>query len=251
MTDLPLVLLHAFPLDSRMWNGVRTTLAAHTRVITPDQRGLGRTPLPESVREPNLDDAARDVLSMLDRLDVDRVVLGGCSMGGYVAMAVLRAAPERVAGLVLIDTRAGADTHDAAANRRAIADRAESEGHKSWLVDDMLPKLLGATTRAARPELGDTLREWVESQPSSGIAWAQRAMAARPDSRELLERTDIPALVLVGEEDTLTTPDLARDMADALPGAEFAVLPAVGHLSPLESPATVADNLVGWLPSVR
>ncbi|OZM73864.1 alpha/beta hydrolase [Amycolatopsis antarctica] len=251
MTELPLVLLHAFPLDSRMWNDVRAPLSSVTRFITPDQRGLGRTPLPESGREPDLADAARDVVALLDQLEIERAVLGGCSMGGYLTMAVLRVAPERVGGLVLIDTRAGADPEQAAANRRAIADRAESEGHAGWLAGDMLPNLLGATTRSARPELAGTVRELVDGQDPAGIAWAQRAMAARPDSTETLRGADVPALVLVGEEDTLTTPEVAREMAEVLPDAEFAVLPAVGHLSPMESPATVADTIAAWLPSVR
>lgn len=250
MTDLPLVLLHAFPLDSRMWDGVRAPLVAQTRVITPDQRGLGRTTLPDTDRDPDLADAAADVLALLDRLGLDRVLLGGCSMGGYLAMAVLRAAPERVAGLVLIDTRAGADSDEAAAGRRATAERAETEGHAGWLAEKMLPDLLGATTRAALPELVGTVRELIDAQPPAGVAWAQRAMAARPDSLALLRTADVPALVLVGEEDTLTTPEVAREMAGAMPDAELVVLPNVGHLSPLESPAAVADAISAWLPSV-
>lgn len=247
MPELPLVLLHAYPLDARMWNPLRESLAARTRLITPDQRGLGRTPLPPTDREPSLDDAAADVVAMLDKLGLDRVVLGGCSMGGYVTMAVLRRAPERVGALVFIDTRAAADTQQARAERLAVADRAESEGIEGWLADDMLPKLLSEHARSARPELVATVRELIESQRPSGVAWALRAMAARPDSTEALRDVDVPALVIVGEQDSLTPPALAGDLADALPRARLVVIPGAGHLTPLEAPQQVGDAVLDWL----
>lgn len=245
MTD-PLVLLHAFPLDARMWDGVRVPLAARTRVIMPDQRGLGRSPLPDADTEPTLDDAARDVLALLDKLELDRVVLGGCSMGGYLAMALLRAAPERVSGLVLIDTKASADTDEARQNRAAMAERVEAEG-VGFVADALLPGLLGETSRADRPEVVTTVREIIATQPPSGIAWAQRAMAARPDSLETLRAADVPALVVFGEQDTLMPLEEANAMLDALPQAKLELIPAAGHLAPLEDPAAVAEAILSWL----
>ncbi|MTD57503.1 alpha/beta fold hydrolase [Amycolatopsis pithecellobii] len=247
MADLPLLLLHAFPVDARMWNAVREPLAARVRLITPDQRGLGRTPLPETDRAPSLDDAARDVLALLDKLELDRVVLGGCSMGGYLTMAVLRLAPERVGGLVLIDTRASADTPEAAENRERMAVRAETEGDLGWLAEGMLPNLLAERTRTERPDVVETVRDLIESQRPAGVAWAARAVGARRDSSDLLATADIPALVVVGEQDVLTTPDDARRMADLLPKGELAVLPGVGHLTPLEAPAALTEAILGWL----
>lgn len=247
MRELPLVLLHAFPVDARMWNLVREPLAARTRLITPDLRGLGRTPLPQSDREPSLDDAARDVLALLDKLELDRVVLGGCSMGGYVTLAVLRAAPERVGGLVFLDTKAAADTEQARGNRLAAAERAESEGTGGWLADAMLPNLLGESTRSARPDLVEAVRDLIESQPPSGVAWAQRAMAARPDFTEVARAADVPALVIVGEEDPVTPPDVARELAGALPRSRLVVLPKAGHLTPMEDPDGVAGAITDWL----
>jgi pimeloyl-ACP methyl ester carboxylesterase len=241
MSDLPLVLLHAYPLDARMWNSVRAPLAERTRLITPDQRGLGRSPLPSDLAEPDLDHAARDVVALLDRLDLDKVVLGGCSMGGYVTFAVLRLAPERVGGLVLIDTKAEADTDAARKNRLAVARRAETEGIHGWLADSMLPNLLGETTRSRRPELVEHVRGLIEQQPPAGVAWAQRAMAARRDATDVLRATDVPAVVVVGEEDTVTPPQAARDIADILPRGELVVLPEAGHLTPLEAPEGVVD----------
>jgi pimeloyl-ACP methyl ester carboxylesterase len=248
MADLPLVLLHAFPLDARMWNPVRGPLSSRVRLITPDQRGLGRTGLPETDREPSLEDAALDVLAMLDKLELDRVVLGGCSMGGYLSMAVLRKAPDRIGGLVLIDTKASADAPAAAANRRAVAERAEAQGVSGWLATSMLGNLLSVGTIYKRPDIAATVRDIVDSQPPSGVAWAQRAMAGRPDSLDLLRETEVPALVVVGAEDRLTTPDAAKEMADALPDSRLVVLPGAGHLSPLEKPRDVAAAILEWYP---
>ncbi|WP_103348401.1 alpha/beta fold hydrolase [Amycolatopsis sp. CA-128772] len=251
MTELPLVLLHAFPLDSRMWNAVRAPLASHLRVITPDQRGLGRSPLPETDREPSLEDAARDVVALLDRLDLDRVVLGGCSMGGYLAMAVLRLAPDRVGGLVLIDTKAAPDTPEAAQTRLDVAARVEHEGTKTWLAEANLPTLLAASTREQRPELVETVREMIESQPPAGISWTALALRTRPDSLDLLRASEIPALVIVGEEDPITPVAAASAMTEAVDGATLVVLPDAGHLTPLEDPAGVVEAILSWYPATH
>ncbi|WP_410587907.1 alpha/beta fold hydrolase [Amycolatopsis sp. lyj-23] len=251
MTELPLVLLHAFPLDSRMWNAVREPLASHLRVITADQRGLGRSPLPESPREPSLEDAARDVVALLDRLDLDRVVLGGCSMGGYLAMAVLRLAPERVGGLVLIDTKATPDTPEAARTRLDVAARVEAEGIEGWLAEGNLPTLLSASTREQRPELVETVREIIESQPPAGVAWTALALRTRPDSLDLLRHSEVPALVIVGEEDPITPVAAASEMAEALADATLVVLPDAGHLTPLEDPAGVVEAILSWYPATH
>lgn len=248
MTEPALVLLHAFPLDARMWDGIREPLAQRLRVITPDQRGLGRTPLPDTERRPDLDDAARDVVALLDRLELDRVVLGGCSMGGYLTMAVLRLAPERVAGLVLLGTKAGADDADARANRLATAERIESEG-TGFVADAMLPALLGETSRQQRPTVVARVRELIEEQSATGLAWAQRAMAQRPDSTSTLAAADVPALVVVGEQDSLSPLDQAHAMAEALPQPTLEVLPSVGHLAPVEDPAAVAEAILTWWPA--
>ncbi|MFD2470762.1 alpha/beta fold hydrolase [Amycolatopsis silviterrae] len=249
MTELPLVLLHAFPLDARMWDPVRAPLAERFRVITPDQRGLGRSPLPETPEteaetEPSLADAARDVIALLDKLELDQVVLGGCSMGGYLAMSVLRQAPERVGGLILIDTKATADTPEAGQTRLDVANRAEAEGVKGWLADGNLPNLLADTASA---DVSTRVRELIDEQPPSGVAWAARAMRNRPDSVDLLRETDVPALVIVGERDAITPLDAANTMVEALPDATLAVLPEVGHLTPLEDPAGVVEAILGWL----
>ncbi|MBY8847399.1 alpha/beta hydrolase [Saccharothrix longispora] len=230
MDSLPLVLLHAFPLDSRMWDGVRDQL----KPVTIDQRGGDRSP--------DLVVIAEDVLAELDRLGVERAVVGGCSMGGYVAMALLRRAPERVAGLVLADTRAGADTDEARANRLAMAERVEAEG-VGWVPDAVVPGLLGPDPEDAVVE---RVRELVLARDPAEVAWAQRAMAARPDSTGLLADVDVPALVLVGEHDRLTPPATARELAAVLRRVDCVELPGVGHLTPLEAPEAFAAAVVAW-----
>ncbi|MEV6874359.1 alpha/beta hydrolase [Amycolatopsis sp. NPDC051128] len=251
MTELPLVLLHAFPLDARMWDAVREPLASHLRVITPDQRGLGRSPLPDSDREPSLEDAARDVVALLDRLELDRVVLGGCSMGGYLAMAVLRLAPERIGGLVLIDTKATPDTPEAAQARLDVAKRVEDEGVGGWLAEANLPNLLAGSTRERRPEIAETVREIIESQPPNGISWAALALRTRPDSLDLLRDAGVPALVIVGEEDPITPVAAASAMVEVMAGATLVVIPGAGHLSPLEAPADVVEAILSWHPATQ
>ncbi len=239
--ETPLVLLHAFPLDHRMWDGVRAGIAEHVELITPAQRGFGGTPLGDD--EPDLATVAADVL---DRLDGRRVVLGGCSMGGYVAMAVLRQAPEQVAGLVLVSTRATADADAGRASRHAMASRIEEEG-PGFVPDTVLPTLLGAETVARRPEVVDTVRTLVSEQDGAAIAWAQRAMAARPDSSEVLRQADVPTLVIRGEQDTLIPADEAEALAALLPKAEVVVLAGAGHLPPLEVPEEFTGAVARWL----
>lgn len=242
----PLVLLHAFPVDSRMWDSARGALSEVARVITPDQRGLGRSPLPAGSGPPSMDTVAGDVLALLDDLGLEQAVLAGCSMGGYAAMAVLRQAPHRVSRLVLIDTRPDVDEGDRAASRLAMAERAEREG-TAWLADTVLPGLLAAGTPDLRPELAGWLRAMITTQPPAGVAWAQRAMAARPDATDALRAFDRPALVMVGERDEISPPDLAGRMAGLLPAGELVELPGCGHLSPIEAPGEVAAAIAGWL----
>lgn len=236
------VLLHAFPLDSRMWDGLRPALG--DRIITPDLPGFGAAP---PVAEPDLGLAAAAVLDHLDRLGVERAVFGGCSMGGYVAMAVLRAAPSRVSGLVLVDTKATADTEPARENRFAMAVRARAEGI-GWLADSMRTALLGATTLDKRPGVEATMRALIGGQDPASVAWAQRAMAARLDSLDVLGASKVPALVVRGDEDALIPREEAVLMADALE-VDLVEIAGAGHLAPLEVPDELASVITGWLAS--
>lgn len=241
----PLVLLHAFPLSSAMWLAQREGLGGVCRVITPDQRGFGGSDLGGD--EPSLDVCADDVAQLLDRLDLDRVVLGGLSMGGYVAMAFLRRHPDRVSGLVLADTKASADPEPARANRERIASAVLADATSTVLVDEVLPALIGSTTATSRPMVVGRVRGLVQAAPAPAVAWAQRAMAERPDSFDTLRAFDRPALVVVGEEDVLSPVADAQAMADALPQGTLAVLPEAGHLTAVETPETFSAEVAGFL----
>jgi pimeloyl-ACP methyl ester carboxylesterase len=237
--DTPLVLLHAFPLDHRMW--AEGDVSEHVELLTPDQRGFGGTPL--GADEPDLSHVAADVIELLDGR---RALVGGCSMGTYVAMAVLRAAPELVAGLVLVSGRAGADTEAGRANRETMASRIEAEG-PDFVADAMLPALLGSETHDRRPEVVETVRTLVGEQDGAAIAWAQRAMAARPDSSDLLRGTEVPTLIIRGEQDALIPTEEADALAGLMPKAEVITLAGAGHLPPLEAPEEFTGAVARWL----
>ncbi len=246
--DVPLVLLHAFPLSAAMWRHQVSGLADLCPVFAVDQRGFGtaRDVSLEGVT-PSLDVVADDLAGYLDERGLNQVVLGGLSMGGYVAMAFLRRHPDRVRGLILADTKATADTPEAARDRLRIAEAIEREGDTESLAATMLPRLLGASTRNERPDVVDWVTTEIRGAAPAAVAWAQRAMAARPDSLETLAAADVPALVLVGEEDETTGIGEARTMVEVLPRAELRQIPRAGHLSAVEAPeefnAAVRDFL--------
>jgi pimeloyl-ACP methyl ester carboxylesterase len=248
-TGLPVVLLHAFPLSSAMWIDQRNGLSDVARVITPDLRGFGGSQL--GYDEPSLDHVADDVAAMLDGLGLDRVVLGGLSMGGYAAMAFLRRHPHRVLGVVLADTKATADPQPARDKRERIAARLDAEGTVEALVEEVLPALCGPTTARDRPLVVGRVKGLVEAAPPAAAAWAQRAMAARPDSLDLLRTVDVPALVVLGDEDGLSTRDDADAMFDALPDARLDVLSGAGHLTAIEVPDDFTASLRRFLEPLR
>jgi len=245
---VPVVLLHAFPLSSAMWLEQRNDLADTCRVITPDLRGFGGSQL--GFDEPSLDLMADDVAAVLDRLDLAEVVLGGLSMGGYVAMAFLRRHPGRVSALLLADTKAGADPDAARDNRLRIAATLTDDDSTQVLIDDVLPALVGDTTRREQPLVLGRVRALVEAAPPAAAAWAQRAMAARPDSLDTLRKVDVPAVVILGDEDALASRDDGAAMVEALPQGSLVVIPGAGHLSAVEAPgafSTAVRELLGRL----
>lgn len=230
----PLVLLHAFPLSSAMWLAQREGLANRFRVITPDLRGFGGSVLGDD--EPSIDAMADDVARMLPRLGVRRAVVGGLSMGGYVAMALCRRHPDLVLGLVLAATRAAADAEPVREIRLRQAARLESDGTTDVLVEEVLPGLVGPTTMQRRALIYGRVRGLVQATPPPAAAWAQRAMAARAEAFDTLRGLRVPALVMIGDEDALATEAEARAMSDALPNAELLVIPRAGHLCAVEQP---------------
>jgi pimeloyl-ACP methyl ester carboxylesterase len=225
-------------------------------VIAPDLRGFGgssRTaPLGGHVAATparSIDDHAADVVSLMDALDVDRAVVGGLSMGGYVTFGVWRLAPERVQGLVLCDTRAEGDTGEARANRARLKELVLREGSRA-AADTMLPKLLGASTRRDRPALERDVERWIEGNDREAIADALECLMSRPDSTPLLTGIDRPVQLIVGAEDELTPPALHDRMQALLPDAAMTTIEAAGHLSNLEQPDVFNRTLSRFLATV-
>ncbi len=237
---LPLVLLHAFPFDRRMWEP--QTSVANVRLVRPDLPGFGDTPPVEST----VDSMADAVAGTLDELKIDSCVLGGCSMGGYVALAFARRHSHRLIGLILIDTKAEPDDDAGKANRQKMID-ATGTLTAAAVIDGMIPKALGDATRSTRPEVVAAVRRLGTAQSAAGIVAAQRMMRDRPDSRPLLGAIRVPTLVIVGEHDAITPPAGARAMAAAIPGATFVELPDAGHLPNLETPAAFNAAVGDWL----
>jgi pimeloyl-ACP methyl ester carboxylesterase len=245
----PVILLPAFPLERSLWVPVAERLAAASIAsIAVDLPGLGGSPLPAG--EPDLAISAEAVLALLDYLGVGRAVVAGVSMGGYVALAIARLAPDRLAAIALIDTRAEADGADARANRERVSAAVEGDAGTRAL-SPMLEGLLGVTSRRERPDVVRSVREALAAARTDGVAWSQRAMAARPDATAELAGLAVPAAVVVGAEDTLSPPDVARAMAGALPDAVLSVLPRAGHLTPVESPDGVAAALIALVLRVH
>lgn len=245
----PVVLLHALFLDATMWAAQQRTLrrAGH-RVLAPDQRGHGATPTGGGA--PTLDALADDVARGLDAVGAESAVLVGCSMGGYVAMAFLRRHPGRTAALALLGTRAAADDPATATARRAFAAAVADRETRPAALAAVLPGLVGATTRARRPDVVARVRTLVEAADPDGIAWCQLAVAGRPDSFDVLRAAAVPAVVVAGAEDALVPATDTRRMADALPMGELVTVPGAGHLAPMEDPTAVDAAITGLLRRV-
>jgi 3-oxoadipate enol-lactonase len=191
-----------------------------------------------------------DAAALLGLLGIEKAVVAGCSMGGYAAFAFVRRHPARLDGLVLQDTRPGADTEEGRANRVSLAARVLEEGAAA-AVEAFLPKLVGETTKRENPELVDRLRDRILAASPEGIAQALHGLGARPDSHDTLDRIQVPTLVVVGEEDVLTSPADAEAMAARIAGSRLEVIPRAGHLSNLENPAAYNEALARFLDSAR
>jgi pimeloyl-ACP methyl ester carboxylesterase len=236
--------LHAFPVSSAMWLDQLHAVPPGWRMIAPDLAGFGGTT--DHAERPSIDDFARDVDQLLDALSLEQVVLGGLSMGGYAAFAVHRLAPTRLRALILADTKATADTPAARDGREAML-RVVDERGSAGVADEMLPKLLGGTTRRSRPAVEARVRALIEANTAAGLRRAIVRLRDRPDASPQLAQIRVPVLVIVGEEDGVTPVDDARAIAAGAPDARLAIAPEAGHLSNLENPASFNAALRPWL----
>ncbi|MEX0753916.1 MAG: alpha/beta fold hydrolase [Actinomycetota bacterium] len=238
MTD-GLLLLHAWPVDARMWEAEVTALEPTVQVVAPHHPGFGGRSVGAVL---SMEAAANSALSAIDAAGVDRAVVVGCSLGGYVAFELWRRAPERVLGLGLVNTRAVADPPEAVQGRHELAGRLRSDG-STFLVEDPPPLL----SEGAPREVAERVRGWIAEQPADSIAAAALGMAERPDSTPDLPGIVVPTLVLTSTEDRLIPSSVSLAMAELLPDAESVVLGGAGHLSNLEAPGPFLEALRGLL----
>jgi 3-oxoadipate enol-lactonase len=246
---LPVLFLHAFPLNRQMWQGELMALLGDERyrLVALDWRGFGESDITTPIS--TMEMFADDVAGLMDSLGIEQAVLCGLSMGGYAAFAFLRKYPQRVSGLILADTRPGADAPEAQANRENVARIAETQGTGA-IADLQVPRVLSEYTRQHHPEVELRVRQMIDAATAQGIAAASRGMAQRADSTELLAGITCPTLVIVGEQDALTPPSVAQKYAAQIPGAQCVVIQHAGHLSNLEQPEAFLQTVREFLGSL-
>lgn len=238
-----ILLVHGYPLDGAMWSGVARTLATRFRVLKPDLPGRGENPAPA----PRDLEGHADFVEALVRALPPPVGLAGFSMGGYVCMTLLRRSPDNVRALALVDTRAEPDDEEGRRKRDEAIAAVRTAG-VSKIAEVMVPRLLSEASAANR-DLVDRLRRIILRQRPETVEADLTAMRDRRDSVDLLREIQIPALVLVGEQDVLTPPALSEKMAAAIAGARLVRVPSSGHLTPMERPGAVAGALGDFFAS--
>lgn len=240
------VFVHGFPHRRTLWAPQLSALVDRARCIAVDLRGFGESAGNGPV---SMDAYAEDLIGLLDQRKVAQAVFCGLSMGGYIAFAIWRRYPERVRGLVLMDTKSGADNEEAVGKRREMISLARERGSAA-IADAMITGMVGKSTREKCPEVVDAVHRMLESAPVEGIVGALEAMIGRPDSTPTLGTIDVPTLIVVGEEDTLTPPRESHAMHAAIPDSRLEIIPLAGHVSNLERPATVNHVLSEFLASI-
>ncbi len=245
----PVILLHAFPLSRTMWKpSIESLVSRGYRVIAPDMRGFGNSSIAES--DYSVDDMANDVERILTSLEIEKAVVCGLSMGGYVAFSLYRNSPELFRALILCDTTCAADSTEKRATRFSMIEEIAAAG-VSTLVKKMLPNLISENTKANNPALLERLGKEISHTSKTGIIGALRAMALRADSCGLLQQIDIPTLLVFGELDQVTNLDAALEMSGNISRSQLAVIPGAGHFSNLENPGAFNESLRKFLYSLE
>ncbi len=242
----PVLLLHAFPFSSSMWEPQIEALSDRFRLIAPSLQGFGRSDAPEDESTYSMDSYADQAAGVLDELGVDRVVLTGLSIGGYIGFAFWRRHRDKVAALVLADTRAEADPPEGVEKRTKHQQIVREEG-KGKLIEVLVGALLGEPSLQKKPDVVERVRELMTENPPEGFIGALEAMKKRPDSTGELTGIDVPTLVIVGENDGVTPPDAARKIHEHVGGSRLVVIPESGHLSSLEAPEAFNGALAEFL----
>jgi 3-oxoadipate enol-lactonase len=232
-SQLPVVFMHAFPLNSTMWQAQREALRGHGRFIAFDVRGLGKSPLGSTPCM--LEHVVDDLLSVLDSLRIESALLCGISMGGYVALRAVERAPERVRGLLLANTQAAAESDEGKLKRADALRKLGREGLAAY-AETWLRGALSARTMETRSDVVSHVRELIMQSSPAGVAACLLTLATRTDTSAALAKIQVPTRILVGEQDAITPPALARALCEKIAHANVHVLPGAGHLSALETP---------------
>jgi pimeloyl-ACP methyl ester carboxylesterase len=244
----PVVLLHPFTVNHEFWSPVRDKLSAKYRVITPDLRGHGRSGVGDGTA--TMAKHAEDLRRLIDAEEIKTAVFAGVSIGGYILFEFWRRYRQRVAALVLSNTKAEADTEIARANRLKSIQNSRLHGTAPFL-DEQIPNYLGAFTRRNRPDIVQDVRTMMHTLTVDGLTAVQQGMIERPDSVSTLPTIDAKTLVIAGEEDTLTPAPTAQVMRERIPGASLAVIPHAGHYAALENPDEFARVMRQFLNGVQ
>ncbi len=243
MATPALILIHGYPFDHTMWDYVVRSLRKVTNVITPDLPGFGGKPVPAV--EASIDRMADEMAKVFVLEHLDRAVVAGFSMGGYVALSLAERYRHRLAGLALIGTQAAADTEEGRQNRMKMIEKVRAAGPK-MAADAAIQKLF-SPIRKITPDLQRFVEQGATGAGVEGISWALEAMAYRPDRTSILKNLHFPVLVMHGVDDQFIPKEKAREMCKLLSDCEYAEVQGAGHALPLEAPEQVVEELMGLL----
>jgi 3-oxoadipate enol-lactonase len=246
----PLLLVHGHPFNHTMWAPQIGAFRRECRVIAPDLRGYGRSPLPDQHGETHLEVFAADCLALLDALGVQQFLLGGLSMGGQIVLEIMRQASSRVLGLVLADTFADLDTPERKQWRMITADRLEREGMGTYAKEELFKMITPANARQ-HPALAAHVMEMMTTTPPRGAAAALRGRAKRIDYVPTLANIKVPTLIVVGREDVYTPVAIAEQLHKSITGSALAIIEEAGHMPNLERPTEFNHALEQFFATVR
>jgi pimeloyl-ACP methyl ester carboxylesterase len=241
--NTPLVLLHGYPFDHTVWQQVLRQLPGDLPIVAPDLPGFGREPV--AAGEPSIDILAEFIQQLLVRRNVDKAIVAGFSMGGYVALGLLEKYPERVAALALINSQPFADSDEVRAGRRTMIERVRREGAEAAAKAALLK--LFAPGKASDPTLSGYAQRGAQAAGVAGITWALEAMARRPDRAAILQTMQAPLLIVHSAQDQFIPVERIREFARNHPAATYVEVPESGHCTPLENPEAIARALTQFV----
>lgn len=243
----PVVLIHGFPFSQEMWTPQIGVLSPRFRVIAYDVRGHGKSPPGDG--QYTLEFFVDDLIGLLDHLKIDRAILCGLSMGGYIALRAVERDPGRVRALVLCDTRSEADSNEAKLKRAATIKMVRKHG-TALFAEGFVKSIFAPETFTANPDAVAMIKRIIQDSPPAGICGTLLALASRTDTTAGLPRIAVPTLILVGDQDGLTPPTAAEAMREKIPNSKMYVLPQAAHMSNLENPREFNARLLDFLARV-